>query len=91
MISQPKRAWHNIFKEMKRKNLQPRTLYLARLSFRFDEEIKGVRQAKTKTVQHHEASFTRNKGISPSKNDNTIIRNMKTAIVKMSSVKTNIQ
>ena len=49
------------------------------------------RPTKAKTVQHLEASFTRNKGISPSKNDNTIIRNMKIAMVKMSSVKTNIQ
>ena len=32
------RQWHNIFKVMKRKNLQPRTLYLATLSFSFDRE-----------------------------------------------------
>ena len=76
--------------ERKGKHLR-QILYLARLSFKFDGEIKDVRQAKGKTVQHGEASFIRNKGISPSKNDNTIIRNMKIAIVKMSSVKTNIQ
>ena len=33
--------WHDIFKVMKRKNLQPRILYPARLSFRFDGEIKS--------------------------------------------------
>ena len=33
--------WHDIFKVMKGKNLQPRTDYLARLSFRFDVEIKS--------------------------------------------------
>ena len=32
--------WQDIFKVMKGKNLQPRILYPARLSFRFDEEIK---------------------------------------------------
>ena len=38
---QARREWHDIFKVMKRKNLQPRILYLARLSFRFDGEIKS--------------------------------------------------
>ena len=38
---QAKRKWHDIFKATKRKNLQPRVLYLARLSFRFDGEIKS--------------------------------------------------
>ena len=31
-----------MFKVMKRKNLQPRILYLARLIFRFDGEIKSL-------------------------------------------------
>ena len=35
------RKWHDIFKVMKEKNLQPRILYPARLSFRFDGEIKS--------------------------------------------------
>ena len=38
---QARREWHDIFKVMKGKNLQPRILYLARLSFRFDGEIKS--------------------------------------------------
>ena len=33
--------WHDIFKVMKGKNLQPGILYPARLSFRFDREIKS--------------------------------------------------
>ena len=37
---QARREWHDIFKVMKGKNLQPRILYPARLSFRFDGEIK---------------------------------------------------
>ena len=34
------REWQDIFKVMKEKNLQPRLLYPARVSFRFDGEIK---------------------------------------------------
>ena len=34
------REWHDIFQVMKGKNLQPRLLYPARISFRFDGEIK---------------------------------------------------
>ena len=33
---QARREWNNIFKVMKGKHLQPRILYLARFSFRFD-------------------------------------------------------
>ena len=38
---QARREWHDIFKVMKGKNLQPRLLYLARISFRLDREIKS--------------------------------------------------
>ena len=38
---QVRSEWHNIFKMIKGKNLQPRILYPARLSFRFDGEIKS--------------------------------------------------
>ena len=37
---QARREWHNILKVMKGKNLQIRLLYPARISFRFDREIK---------------------------------------------------
>ena len=37
---QARREWQDIFKVMKGKNLQPRLLYTARISFRFDGEIK---------------------------------------------------
>ena len=37
---QARRDWQDIFKLMKDKNLQSRLLYLARMSFRFDREIK---------------------------------------------------
>ena len=38
---QARREWQDIFKVMKGKKLQPRLLYLARVSFRFDGEIKS--------------------------------------------------
>ena len=37
---QARREWQDIFKVMQEKNLQPRLLYPARISFRFDGEIK---------------------------------------------------
>ena len=38
---QARREWHDILKVMKGKNLQPRLLSPARISFRFDGEIKS--------------------------------------------------
>ena len=37
---QARREWHDILNVKKGKNLQPRLLYPARLSFRFEGEIK---------------------------------------------------
>ena len=39
---QTSREWHDIFKVLKRKKLQPRILYPTRLSFKFDGEIKSL-------------------------------------------------
>ncbi|KAF0875498.1 LORF1 protein, partial [Crocuta crocuta] len=38
---QAKREWKEIFNVLKRKNMQPRLLYPARLSFRIEGEIKA--------------------------------------------------
>ena len=38
---QARREWHDMLKVMKGKNLQPRLLYSARISFRFNGEIKS--------------------------------------------------
>ena len=38
---QAMREWQDIFKVLKGKNLQPRLLYLARISFKIDREIKS--------------------------------------------------
>ena len=44
---QAKREWHDIFKVIKGKKLQPRLLYPARISFRFDGEIKRFTDKKS--------------------------------------------
>ena len=38
---QAKRKWQDILKMMKENNLQPRLLYPARISFKFEREIKS--------------------------------------------------
>ena len=38
---QARREWQDIFKVLKGKNLQPRLVYLARISVKIDGEIKG--------------------------------------------------
>ena len=58
---QARREWQDIFKVLKGKNLQPRLLYLARISFKIDGEIKSFfRQAKVKRIQYHQTRFTTN-------------------------------
>ena len=37
---QARKEWQDIFKGLKEKNLQPRSLYPARISFKIDVEIK---------------------------------------------------
>ena len=38
---QARREWQDIFKLLKGKNLQPRLMYLAKISFKIDGEIKS--------------------------------------------------
>ena len=38
---QARREWQNIFEVMKRRNLEPRIFYSAKLSFRLDGQIKS--------------------------------------------------
>ena len=50
---QARNAWHDIFKVIKGKNLQPRIPYPTRLSFRFLwRNQKLCRQTKSKRIQH---------------------------------------
>ena len=56
---QARREWQDIFKVLKRKNLQPRLLYPARILYKIDGEIKSFfRQAKVKRIQYYQTSFT---------------------------------
>ena len=45
---QARREWHDIFKVIKLKNLEIRMLYPARLSFRFNREIKSFTDKQKK-------------------------------------------
>ena len=58
---QARREWQDIFKVLKGKNLQPRLLYPARISFKIDGEIKSFSdKQKLKIIQYHQTSFTTN-------------------------------
>ena len=42
-----RREWQDIFKVLKQKNLQPRLLYPARISFKTDGEIKDFQTSES--------------------------------------------
>ena len=44
---QARREWQDILKVMKEKNLQPRLLYSARISFKYEGEIKALQICKS--------------------------------------------
>ena len=89
---QARREWHDIFKLMKGKKLQPRILYLARLLFKFSEESKSFTDKEKLRVQYHQNSFTRNvKGTSLSKKEKATTRNTKITKGKLLLIKANIQ
>ena len=46
---QDRKGWQGIFKALSKKNMQPRILYPARLSFRIDEEIKNLQNRQSLT------------------------------------------
>jgi len=60
---QARREWQDIIKVMKEKNLHPRLPYTARVSFKYDGEIKSFcfyRQAKAERIQYHQTSSSTN-------------------------------
>ena len=59
---QARREWQDIFKVLQGKNLQSRLLYLVRISFKIDREIKKkpFQTSKDKRIQYHQTSFTTN-------------------------------
>ena len=44
---QARREWQDILKMMKENKLQPRLLYPARISFKYEEEIKTIQTSKS--------------------------------------------
>ena len=58
---QARREWHDILNVMKGKHLQPRILYRARLSFRFEGEIKTFTdKQKLREFSNIKPAFTTN-------------------------------
>ena len=58
---QARREWQDILKVMKENKLQPGLLYPARISFKYEGEIKKLyRQAKAERIQHHQTSSSTN-------------------------------
>ena len=43
---QDRREWQDILKVMRENNLQPRLLYTARISFKYEGEIKSLQTSK---------------------------------------------
>lgn len=74
-----RREWHNIFQVLKGKNLQLRIFLPARLSFRFDREIKSFTdKQKLREFSTTITSFAANaKGISLGSKEKAITRNWK--------------
>ena len=61
---QARREWQDILNVMKENKLQPRLLYSARISFKYEGEML-YRQAKAERIQHHQTSSpTNTKGYS---------------------------
>ena len=56
---QARRNWQEIFQVMKSRDLQPKLLYPAKLSFRIKRQIKSFPE-KTKGVHHHQIIIIRN-------------------------------
>ena len=57
---QARREWQDILKVMKEKNLQPRLLYPARISFRYEGEFKSFTDKQKQRIQHHQTSSPTN-------------------------------
>ena len=58
---QARREWQKILKGMKEKNLQPRFLYPASISLKYEAEKKKLyRQTTADSIQHHQTSSSTN-------------------------------
>uniref|UniRef100_A0A8D1ZTQ3 L1 transposable element RRM domain-containing protein n=1 Tax=Sus scrofa TaxID=9823 RepID=A0A8D1ZTQ3_PIG len=82
---QARREWHNILKVMKGKNLQPRLLYPARLSFRCEGEIKTFTDKQKLREFSNTSSTTNTKGTSLGRKEKATTRNKNTTNDKLTS------
>ena len=57
---QARKGWPDIFRVLHEKNMQPRILYPARLSFKMEGEIKSFQQAGTERICELQTSSARN-------------------------------
>ena len=57
---QARREWHDIFKVLKGKNLQPRLLYWQGSHSKLMEKQKAFSDKQVKRIQYHQTSFTTN-------------------------------
>ena len=58
---QTRREWQDTLSVIKEKNLQPRLLYPARISFKYEGEIKSsTDKQKAERIQHHQTSSPTN-------------------------------
>ena len=55
-ILQARREWQDILKVMKEKNPQPRLLYSARISFKYEGQIKSFTDKQKLRIQCHQSS-----------------------------------
>ena len=72
---QSRREWPDAFQVMKEKNLKPRILYPAKLSFRFDGEINNLSEKRIQ--QYKISSTTTTKGTSLGGKEKATARNNK--------------
>ena len=56
---QARQWWQGIFKALSEKNMQPRILYPARLSFRIDGDIRTFQDRQKQRIYDHQADPTR--------------------------------
>ena len=62
---QARKEWQDILKMMKEKNLQPRLLYPARISFKYEGEMKSsTDKQKLRQFSHQTSTSTNAKGSS---------------------------
>ena len=57
---QARRESHGIVKSMKEKILQPRLLYPARISFKYEGDTKSFTDKQAERIQHHQTSSSTN-------------------------------